>query len=341
MALERERLIGQTAMITGGGRGLGRAFALGLAATGMSVAVVSRTDDELAETVRHVETAGGRAAAFRTDVSSPRDVVETVKAVERRFGKIDLLINNAGVGGPVGPAWQVDAEDWWSCLEINVRGTFLCCHAVLPGMTARGQGRIINVASYAGTLAVPYMSAYNASKTAVIRFTEALAAEVRKHGIPVFSIEPGTVRTAMTNRLITSDEGRRWLPWCEKLFSDEGDDSVEPATALVLFLSSGAGDELSGRVLSIRDQPADLARRIDHIKRENLYTLRLPRPQSAIGSRCEGSIAAGKKKDPGRFRKRHTEALKCDGHVQKAVWSRNGSCQPGLCGLGFVRQHST
>jgi NAD(P)-dependent dehydrogenase (short-subunit alcohol dehydrogenase family) len=282
MALERERLIGQTAMITGGGRGLGRAFALGLAATGMSVAVVSRTDDELAETVRHVESAGGRAAAFRTDVSSPQDVAETVKAVERRFGKIDLLINNAGVGGPVGPAWQVDAQDWWSCLEINVRGTFLCCHAVLPGMMARGQGRIINVASYAGTLAVPYMSAYNTSKTAVIRFTETLAAELRKHGIPVFSIEPGTVRTDMTNRLITSEEGRRWLPWCERLFRNQQDDSVEPATALVVFLSSGAGDELSGRVLSIRDRPADLAHSIDHIKRENLYTLQLPRPQPVL-----------------------------------------------------------
>jgi len=280
--LEGENLIGQTVMITGGGRGLGRAFALGLAATGMSVAVVSRTDEELAETVGRVESAGGRAAAFRTDVSNPRDVAETVSAVERRFGKIDLLINNAGVGGPVGPAWEVDAEDWWSCLEINVRGTFLCCHAVLPGMMARGQGRIINVASYAGIVAVPYMSAYNASKTAVIRFTETLAAEVRTHGIPVFSIEPGTVKTAMTKRLSTSEEGRRWLPWCEELFRNQQDDSVEPATALVVFLSSGAGDELSGRVLSIRDRPADLARSIDHIKRENLYTLQLPRPQPVL-----------------------------------------------------------
>jgi NAD(P)-dependent dehydrogenase (short-subunit alcohol dehydrogenase family) len=274
--------MGQTAMITGGGRGLGRAFALGLAATGMSVAVVSRTDEQLAETVRHVEIAGGRAAAFRTDVSSPRDVAETVRAVEQRFGKIDLLVNNAGVGGPVGPAWQVDAEDWWSCVEINLRGTFLCCQAVLPGMMARGRGRIINVGSYAGTVAVPYMSAYNVSKTAVIRFTETLAAEVREHGIPVFSIEPGTVRTAMTNRLITSEEGRRWLPWCERLFSRQQDDPVEPATALVVFLSSGAGDELSGRVLSIRDQPADLVHRINRVKHENLYTLQLRGPGSAL-----------------------------------------------------------
>ena len=269
-------------MITGGGRGLGRAFALGLAATGMSVAVVSRTDEQLAETVRQIETAGGKASAFRSDVSNPRDVAETVRAVERTFGQIDLLINCAGVGGPVGPTWRVDTDDWWSCLEVNVRGTFLCCHAVLPGMLARGHGRIINVASYAGTLAVPYMSAYNASKTAVIRFTEALAAEVRKDGIPVFSIEPGTVRTAMTNELITSEEARRWLPWCEKLFRDRRDDPVEPATALVVFLSTGGADRLSGRLLSIRDQPADLARQFDRVQREDLYTLRLRGPDSAF-----------------------------------------------------------
>ncbi len=294
--LELSSVIGQTAMITGGGRGLGRAFALSLAATGMSVAVVSRTDEQLAETVRHIETAGGRASAFRTDVSNPRDVAETVRAVERRFGKIDLLINNAGVVGPIGPAWRVDTEDWWSCLETNVRGTFLCCHAVLPGMLARGQGRIINVASYAGTLAVPYMSAYNASKTAVIRFTEALAAEIREHGIPVFSIEPGTVATAMTKELITSEEGRRWLPWCEQLFRDRQDDTVEPATALVVFLSTGAGDELSGRFLSARDQPADLARRINRVQREDLYTLQLRRPESVLVRAMKDLLRPAKRK---------------------------------------------
>jgi NAD(P)-dependent dehydrogenase (short-subunit alcohol dehydrogenase family) len=227
--------VGRTALITGGGRGLGRAFALGLAATGMAVAVVARTENELAETVRQVEAVGGRAEAFRADVSVPHDVAETVKAAERRFGRIDLLVNNAGVAGPIGPTWQTDAETWWSCLAVNLRGAFLCCQAVLPGMLARGHGRIINVASAAGEVAVPYMSAYNASKTAVIRFTETLAAELREHGIPVFAITPGPVRTAMTEELIATAEGKRWLPWCERLFENREDVSVEPATTLVVF----------------------------------------------------------------------------------------------------------
>src|SRR5262245_33435212 len=280
-AVMSENSNGRTALITGGGRGLGRAFALGLADTGMSVAVVARTEDELAETVRQVEDAGGRAEAFRADVSDRRDVVETVRAVERKFGSIDLLVNNAGIGGSLGPSWQVDPERWWSCLEVNVRGTFLCCHAVLPGMLARGRGRIVNVASDAGAGGIPYMSAYSVSKTAVIRFTEALAAELREHGISVFAIMPGTVRTAMTEEFMTSEEGRRWLPWCRDTFESGCDVTVEPATELVVYLSTGSGDRLSGRVLSAFEEPTDVARQIKRASSDDLYTLRLRRPESS------------------------------------------------------------
>jgi short-subunit dehydrogenase len=121
-------------------------------------------------------------------------------------------------------------------------------------MLARGRGRIINVASAAGEVAVPYMSAYNASKTAVIRFTETLASELREHGIPVFAITPGPVRTAMTEELIISEAGKRWLPWCEQLFENRQDVSVEPATTLVVFLSTGARDHLSGKLLSAKER---------------------------------------------------------------------------------------
>jgi len=124
------------------------------------------------------------------------------------------------------------------------------------------------------------MSAYNASMTAVIRLTETMAAELREYGIPVFAITPGPVRTAMTEQLIASEEGKRWLPWCEQLFESGQDVTVEPATTLVVFLATGARDHLSGKLVSAKERPADIARRIERIQRDDLYTLQLRRPES-------------------------------------------------------------
>ena len=131
---------------------------------------------------------------------------------------MDLLVNNAGLAGPIGPTWETDPDDWWRCLEVNLRGPMLCSRAVLPGMIARGGGRIVNVASGAGTFAIPYLGAYVTSKTALIRFTEILALETGQHGVKVFAIEPGTVRTAMAEYALESEEGQRWLPWFAEIF---------------------------------------------------------------------------------------------------------------------------
>ena len=275
--MESQPLQRQVALVTGGGRGLGRAFAAGLAKAGARVAVVSRTVDELAETVRMIEITGGEARAFPADVSDPAAVAAMVQSVERSLGPVELLVNGAGAGGPFGPTWETDAGQWWRCLEVNLRGCFLCCHALLPGMIARRRGRIINVASGAGTVAVPYMSAYVTSKTAVIRFTETLAAELRTSGVSVFSIQPGTVRTRMAEHLLESDAGRKWLPWFGEIFEQGKDDTVEPGTRLVLFLALGAGDALSGRFLAVPDNPAEVARRATEVERDELYVLRMRR----------------------------------------------------------------
>src|SRR5438552_12574435 len=189
----------------------------------MRVAVVARSADQLAETVSLIQAAGGTAIAIAADVSDPDAVKQMAQEVRQSLGPIDLALNNAGAGGPFGPTWEVNAEQWWRSFETNMRASFLCCREFLPDMIARGRGRIINVASGAGTRAIPYMSAYVTSKAALIRFSETLAAEVATCGISVFAIQPGTVRTRMAEDVLNSPKDLRWLPWFKKIF-DQGED---------------------------------------------------------------------------------------------------------------------
>ena len=165
-------LAGQVAIVTGGGRGIGRAIAQGLAHAGAAVAVVSRTRDEVEETARLIEEAGGRALAFRADVTDQPAIKELAAGVEEQLGPIDLLVGNAGITGPAGPAWEVDQDEWWRCMDVNLRGPFLCSRAVLPGMVARRQGRIITVTSGSGLAPMPNDSAYAVAKCAAIRLCE-------------------------------------------------------------------------------------------------------------------------------------------------------------------------
>ena len=129
-------LSGQVMIVTGGGRGIGRVVAQALAHAGAAVAVIARSTDQLAETVNLIQEAGGRAVAFAGDVTDAGAVQQMVADVGDRLGPVDLLVNNAGVSGPVGPAWEVDAEEWWRCMDVNLRGPYLCARAVLPGMVA-------------------------------------------------------------------------------------------------------------------------------------------------------------------------------------------------------------
>ena len=133
-------LTGQVALVTGGGRGLGRAFAIELAKTGVRVAVTGRTAEPLAETVELIERAGGQALAVPSDVSEPEAVAHVVRTAESQLGLVDILVNNAGTVGALGYDWEVDPEEWWHTFEVNVRGPFLYARAVLPGMVKRQRG---------------------------------------------------------------------------------------------------------------------------------------------------------------------------------------------------------
>jgi NAD(P)-dependent dehydrogenase (short-subunit alcohol dehydrogenase family) len=272
-----EELSGRVAVVTGGGKGIGRAIAQALGAAGAAVAIVARTDQEVTDTAMHIQRLNGRALAVSADVTSEREVDATMIEVERELGPIDVLVNNAGSCNALGPVWEVDPEVWWRDVEVNLRGTFLCTRAVLPGMLDRGNGRIINVSSYAAIRPDPYRSAYASAKLAVLRFTDTLAAELADRGVVVFAVAPGTVRTAMTERLAVVAEDRgwpvdwpgasagRWLP-------------PERAGELAVFLASGRGDSLTGRFLHVLDNVAELAQRADVIQEQDLYAVRLRKP---------------------------------------------------------------
>ena len=285
-------LEGQVALITGAGRGLGRAFSLGLAQAGMRVAVVARSADQIAETASLIQASGGTAMAIPADVSVPSAVKQLAQDVRQSLGPIDLAINNAGAGGPFGPTWEVNAEQWWRNFETNMRAPFLCCREVLPDMIARRRGRIINVASGAGTRAIPYMSAYVTSKAALIRFTECLALETRSHGIAVFSMSPGTVRTAMSEYSLHSPEGQKWLPWFRRLFDENVVVPAERPANLVLELASGRADALSGRFLSIYDDLDHLLKNSAQIEQKNLHALKVEKLPSAQPNPMLASILA-------------------------------------------------
>jgi len=271
-------LAGQVAIVTGGGRGIGRAMALALAQAGAAVAVVARTADQLSETVALIEGAGGRAVACPADVTDRAGIERAVARVEGQLGPVDLLVNNAGAGGPPGPLWESDPGAWWRCIEVNLRGPFLCSRAVLPGMVARRCGRIITTASGAGLGPWPYAAAYAIAKCAAIRFSENLAAETAQHGIRVFSISPGFVRTAMTEAGAESPDWEKWLDgFFRKALAAGHDVPPEQAANLVVFLASGRADALSGCYIDVGDDVAEMVRRAQEIQKDELHTLRLHR----------------------------------------------------------------
>jgi NAD(P)-dependent dehydrogenase (short-subunit alcohol dehydrogenase family) len=271
--MAHQEVAGQVAIVTGGGRGLGRAIAIALADAGAAVAIVARSDEQLAETATFINDTGGVARAYPLDVTDGVAVRAMAADVERSLGSVDLLINNAGVVTPLGPLWEVDAEEWWRCQDVGIRGALLCTQAVLPSMIARQKGRIINMASAAGLKAYKYASAYVISKTALIRMTENLAEETREYGISAFSVEPAAVRTAMTEYLYESDEGKAWTPWFQQVFEQELS-PMEEVTALIGELASGRADALSGCTIGLGDDLEAMVRRADEIRTHALYLLR-------------------------------------------------------------------
>lgn len=268
-------LEGQVAIVTGGGRGIGRAIASEQARAGARVAIVGRSD-AITEAAEEIAAAGGTAHAYPADIVDLDAVTGVVAAVERDLGPVTLLTNNAASFAAIGPIWEVDPEAWWRDVETNVRGTFHFCRAVLPGMLARGAGRIIAMTGGGTGSPFPHGSGYGTSKAGVLRFTESVSGTLAGTGVRIFAMDPGLVRTAMTAFQLSDPAGQRYLADLPSLF-ERGID-VPPALAgrLSVAIGSGRFDRLAGRMLYAARGDIDLTdEAIEAIVAGDLRTLRV------------------------------------------------------------------
>jgi len=273
----RLKLEDKVAIVTGSGRGIGKAIALAFAKEGADVVVLSRTQSEVAETATRAKALGRQALVLKADVSKKEDVERIVRSTMHEFGKVDVLVNNAGILGPVGPAVDDDAEKWIKTVNINLIGTFLCTKTVLPIMIKRRQGKIINLSGGGATGPRPRFSAYATSKAAVVRFTETLAEEVKEFNIQINAIAPGALNTQMHDQVLAVGEaaGEKELALSRRVKEGRGT-PFELPVGLAVFLASDESDGLTGRLISaVWDDWRGMSReRIEEIMSRELYTLR-------------------------------------------------------------------
>ena len=271
------KLDGQVAVITGAGRGIGRAIALAYAREGARLALAARSESELQEAVAAVSELGAEAIAVPTDVTSPEETELLAGKVVDHFGRIDVLVNNAGISGPVGPLQGNDIADWVNTITVNLTGTFLVCRAVIPAMLEQSRGKIINLSGAGATNAWSNMSAYCSSKAAVVRLTEVLAQELQSAGITVNALGPGSVHTSMWDRMTeqAADAGADFIHQLGLRVTSGGGASIDECAELAVWLASDESEALTGRLISAAtDDFRGLPPRIAEIMAGDAYTLR-------------------------------------------------------------------
>lgn len=268
---ERHRSV----LVTGGGRGIGRAIAERLAADGAKVGVLARTESELEETVAAVRDAGCEATAYVADVLDPAGLRKALNRFDTWAGGLDALVCAAGRLKAIGPYAQTEPGEWWRDLETSVRGVDLTLREALPLLRRSAHASVSVLVGPGQNGAVPFASGYAAGQAALVSLVESLGHEWVAEGVAVYAVNPGLVVTDLIRALVESPEGRRWLPRFNEALAEGKEVGPEVAAEMVAWLVEHRPAELCGRVVPASLSPAIVETRLERIRDENLNVLRL------------------------------------------------------------------
>lgn len=251
------RLQGRVAVITGGGKGIGRYIAVAYAREGARVALAARSVEAMEEVAAEIRQMGGEVLTIPTDVADEGQVRRMAEATMERFGRIEILVNNSGIPGPTRKLWEIEPAEWDEVMAVNVRGPYLCCRAVIPQMIQQQWGRIINISSILGRAPMALRSPYTTSKLGLVGITQVLAQEVGPENITVNLISPGAVagdrldlvmsRAAQTQGVTLEEFRKRYLGSTPLRRFIQPEDIAEAA----VFLASDAAANITGEDLNV------------------------------------------------------------------------------------------
>ncbi len=274
------KLAGLSAIITGASQGLGLEIAKHYLQEGANVTLCARNAEKLAEAqeelLPYVKNKT-QLIAIPTDVSKPEQVEFLVNAAMNAFGKIDILVANAGVYGPKGPIDEIDWDEWSKAIDINVKGTVLPCRAVLPHMKKQQYGKIIILSGGGATKPMPNLSAYATSKAAVVRFAETLAEEVREYNIDVNTIAPGALNTRLLEEVLEAGPEKVGEVFYSQFLKQKqtGGTSLDIPAEFCVFLATSESDGITAKLLSVLWDPwKKFPSMVDQLKASDIYTLR-------------------------------------------------------------------
>ncbi|WLA68033.1 SDR family NAD(P)-dependent oxidoreductase [Bradyrhizobium diazoefficiens] len=274
------KLKGRTAIVTGASQGLGAEIARQYVINGTSVVLCARSADKLAKQKQALEpllAAGARIVTVAADIGERADVDRLLARVQAEFPRLDILVNNAGVYGPMGNIEDIDMDEWVDAIRINLFGLVYVSRAAMPMFRSQRYGKIINISGGGATNPMPAITAYAASKAAVVRFSESLALECKDDGIDVNAIAPGALVTRMMEQLLDAGPDKVGQAFYDRMkrIAGEGGTPLDVGAALCVFLGSADSDGITGKLIAAQwDRWEDWPQHLDELNSSDVYTLR-------------------------------------------------------------------